>query len=118
MDWDVLFVFVVGSYNTKGNLAEMAEACIDWQTRHLVGDGLQLGGGVTKHYEGSGDRSRVFWCFQNHSRFCHFHQYTRNTKYRCRNSFWSLVDGPHNDQIYSHVGHLLDGTIDLVGKDK
>lgn len=80
MDWDVLFVFVVGSYNTKGNLAEMAEACIDWQTRHLVGDGLQLGGGVTKHYEGSGDRSRVFWCFQNHSRFCHFHQYTRNTK--------------------------------------
>ncbi len=34
------------------------------------------------------------------------------------NSFWSLVDGPHNDQIYSHVGHLLDGTIDLVGKDK
>ena len=35
-----------------------------------------------------------------------------------RNSFWSLVDGPHNDQIYSHVGHLLDGTIDLVGKDK
>ena len=83
VDWDVPFVFVVGSYNTKGNLAEMAEACIDWQTRHLVGDGLQLGGGVTKHYEESGERSRVFWCFQNHSRFCHFHQYTWNTKYRC-----------------------------------
>ena len=64
MDWDVLFVFVVGSYNTKGNLAEMAEACIDWQTRHLVGDGLQLGGGVTKHYEGSGTDLEFFGAFK------------------------------------------------------
>jgi len=35
-----------------------------------------------------------------------------------RNSFWSLVDGSHADQIYSHVGHLVDGTFDLAGKDK
>ena len=42
----------------------MAEAYIDWQTRHLVADGLQLGGGVTKHYEGSGADLEFFGAFK------------------------------------------------------
>jgi len=48
-----IFLFVVGSHNAKGVLAEMADAYIDWQIRHLVADGLQLGGGVINNYEGS-----------------------------------------------------------------
>ena len=110
-----IFLFVIGSHNAKGVLAEMADAYIDWQIRHLVADGLQLWGGVINNYEGSEGRFRVRW-FQNNSRFFHFHQYIRNINIATRNSFWNLLDGPHNNQIYSHVGHLLDRTFGLVKK--
>jgi hypothetical protein len=30
VDWDIPFVFVVGTYNTKGKSSEMAKAYIDW----------------------------------------------------------------------------------------
>ena len=31
--------------------------------------------------------------------------------------FWSAVSGPHEDQIYVHVGHLENGEFNLAGKD-
>ena len=81
-------------------------------------DGLQLGGGVTKHYEGSGADLEFFGAFKTIVDFVTSISTQGTVNTAARNSFWSLVDGPHNDQIYSHVGHLLDGTFDLVGKDK
>jgi len=97
VDWDVLFVFVVGSYNTKGNLAEMAEACIDWQTRHLVGDGLQLGGGVTKHDKGASADLEFFGAFKTMVDFATSISTQGTVNTAARNSFWSLADGSHAD---------------------
>ncbi|MDB4263650.1 hypothetical protein N9858_02350 [Flavobacteriaceae bacterium] len=36
-----------------------------------------------------------------------------------RKTFWSLVSGSHEDQIYLHIGHvdIEKGTFDLAGKD-
>ena len=37
-----------------------------------------------------------------------------------RKTFWSLVDGAHEDQIYLHIGHvnMEKGIFDLAGKDR
>jgi hypothetical protein len=32
-----------------------------------------------------------------------------------RSKFWDNVTGAHEDQIYIHVGHLVDGVFDLAG---
>ena len=37
--------------------------------------------------------------------------------YLARDTFWSLVGEGHQDQIYIHVGHLVDGVFDLAGKE-
>ena len=118
VDWDIPFVFVVGTYNTKGKPSEMAEAYMDWQTRPLVAEGLQMGGGVTKHYKGAGADLEFFGAFKTMVDFATSISTQGTVNTTARNSFWSLVDGSHADQIYSHVGHLVDGTFDLAGKDK
>ena len=64
VNWDIPFVFMVGSYNTKGKSAKMAEAYTNWQTHPLVADGLQLGSGVTKHYKGTGADLEFFGTFK------------------------------------------------------
>ena len=118
VDWDIPFIFVVGTYNTKGKPSEMAEAYMDWQTRPLVAEGLQMGGGVTKHYKGAGADLEFFGAFKTMVDFATSISTQGTVNTTARNSFWSLVDGSHADQIYSHVGHLVDGTFDLAGKDK
>jgi hypothetical protein len=39
---------------------------------------------------------------------------------KARKTFWSLVDGAHEDQIYLHIGHVntKKGIFDLAGKDR
>ena len=32
--------------------------------------------------------------------------------------FWSEVDGDHEDQIYVHIGHLVNGKFDLAGPNR
>ena len=118
VDWDIPFVFVVGTDNTKGKPSEMAEAYMDWQTRPLVAEGLQMGGGVTKHYKGTGADLEFFGAFKTIVDFATSISIQGTVNTTARNSFWSIVDGSHTTQIYSHVGHLVDGTFDLAGKDK
>ena len=96
----------------------MAVAYMDWQTRPLVAEGLQMDGGVTKHYKGTGADLEFFGAFKTMVDFATSISTQGTVNTAARNSFWSLVDGSHADQIYSHVGHLVDGTIELAGKDK
>lgn len=88
------------------------------QTRSLVANGLQLGGGVTKHDKGAGADLEFFDAFKTIVDFATSISTQGTVNTAAKNSFWSLVDGPHNDQIYSHVEHLVDDTFDLAGKDK
>ena len=89
------FVFVVGTYNTKGKPSEMAEAYMNWQNRPLVADGLQLGGGVTKHDKGAGPDLEFFGAFKTMVDFATSISTQGTVNTAARNSFWSLADGPH-----------------------
>ena len=48
-----------------------------------------------------------------------WHEETEEAK-EARKTFWSLVDGAHEDQIYLHIGHvnMEKGIFDLAGKDR
>ena len=84
----------------------------------MVADGLQLGGGVTKHDKGASADLEFFGAFKTMVDFATSISTQGTVNTAARNSFWSLVDGSHADQIYSHIRHLVDGTFDLAGKDK
>ena len=84
----------------------------------MVADGLQLGGGVTKHDKGASADLEFFGAFKTMVDFATSISTQGTVNTAARNSFWSLADGSHADQIYLHVGHLVDGTFDLAGKDK
>lgn len=117
VDWDIPFVFVVGSYNTKGNIGEMAEAFMNWQTRPHVENGLQLGGGFTRHFKGSGSDLQFFSGFKNIKEFAESISTQTAANPEDAKKFWGAVSGPHEDQIYVHVGHLENGVFNLAGKD-
>ena len=87
VDWDIPFVFVVGTYNTKGKPSEMAEAYMDWQTRPLVAEGLQMCGGVTKHYKGTGADLEFFDAFKTMVDFATFISTQGTVNTAARNSF-------------------------------
>lgn len=119
VDWDIPFVFVVGNYNTSGSILEMANAYMDWQTRVLVKDGLQLGGGASVHYKGSGTDVQFFGGFKDIMDFAKsINTPLENPNVEARDKFWKSVSGTHEDQIYVHVGHLEKGVFNLAGKDK
>jgi len=84
----------------------------------LIADGLQLGGGETKHDKGAGANLEFFGTFKTMVDFATSISTQETVNTAARNSFWSLADGSHADQIYFHVGHLVDGTFYLAGKDK
>ena len=117
VDWDIPFVFVVGSYNSTGSWTEMGDAFMDWATRPAVANGLQLGGGYTGHYKGSGYEVQFYSGYKNIMEFAESISNLSNENPEARKKFWSLVDGGHEDQIYVHVGHIVDGKFDLAGKD-
>ncbi|MGB1448803.1 MAG: hypothetical protein ACPG8F_03100 [Flavobacteriaceae bacterium] len=118
VDWDIPFVFVTGSYNSNGNMQKMAKAYMDWQTRPNVENGVQLGGGVTYHYKGTGSDLEFFAGFKNIQDFATTVSSQASDNPEARKTFWSMVQGTHADQIYVHVGHLEDGVLNLAGKDK
>ena len=118
VDWDTPFVFVVGSYNSTGSWTEMGDAFMDWATRPAVANGLQLGGGYTRHYKGSGYEVQFYSGYKNIMEFAESISNLSNENPEARKKFWSLVDGGHEDQIYVHVGHIVDGVFDIAGKDK
>ena len=118
VNWDIPFVFVVGRYNSSGQWGEMANAFMDWTTRPAVANGLQLGGGATMHYKGSGHEVEFFSGYKNIMEFAESISNLPNENPEARKKFWSLVDGAHEDQIYVHVGHIVDGVFDIAGEDK
>lgn len=118
VDWDIPFVFVVGRYNSSGDWGEMADAFMDWATRPAVANGLQLGGGATMHFKGSGHEVEFFSGYKNIMEFAESVSNLPDENPEARKKFWSLVDGAHEDQIYIHVGHIVDGKFDLAGKDR
>ena len=119
VDWDTPFVFVVGSYNSVGTAwREMGDAFMDWATRPAVANGLQLGGGYTSHYKGSGYDIQVYSGYKNIMEFAESVSNLPDENPEARKKFWSLVDGGHEDQIYIHIGHIVDGKFDLAGKDR
>ena len=99
-------------------MQKMAQAYMDWQTRPNVENGLQLGGGVTYHYKGAGADLAFFAGFKNIQDFATTASAQASDMPEERETFWSMVQGTHADQIYVHVGHLEDGVLNLAGKDK
>jgi hypothetical protein len=119
VNWDTNFVFVVGSYNTKsGNWNKLGKAYMDWQTRPGVEKGLQLGGGYTTHFSGSGYDVRFFSAYPNLVDFAKSVTTDNVATEGGGSAFWEEVAGAHEDQIYIHVGHIKDGKFDLSGSDK
>ena len=117
VDWDIPFVFVVGSYNSSGSEADLAKAYMEWSTKPGVENGLQLGGGSTLHYKGSGSDVQLYGGFKNIKEFAESISNQGTDSPEARAKFWNLVEGSHSDQIYIHVGHLVDGKFNLAGPD-
>tara|TARA_B110000967_G_scaffold201993_1_gene240083 strand:+ start:3608 stop:4570 length:963 start_codon:yes stop_codon:yes gene_type:complete len=117
VDWDIPYVFIVGHYNTSGSIADLADAYMDWQARPLVKEGLQLAGGASAHYKGAGSDAQFFSAFENLVDFATTASGQGSDNTAARDTFWSLVGEGHEDQIYIHVGHLVDGVFDLAGKE-
>ena len=66
VDWDIPFVLVVGNYNVnKPNASIAGNAFMEWRTKPGVEKGLQLGGGYTTHFSGSGPDLQLFSGFKN-----------------------------------------------------
>jgi len=119
VNWDTNFVFVVGSYNTKsGNWNKLGKAYMDWQTRPGVEKGLQLGGGYTTHFSGSGYDVRFFSAYPTLVDFAKSVTTDNVATEGGGSAFWEEVAGAHEDQIYIHVGHIKNGKFDLAGPDK
>ena len=116
VNWDIPFVWVVGSYNTSGDYNEMIDAYMNWQTRPNVSSGIQLGGGATTHFKGSGSDVMFFAGFKDLTDFAKSasSQGTPESA-EAGSKFWSMVNGDHSDQIYRFVGKMNDGKFDLAG---
>ena len=88
---------------------------MNWQTKPGVEKGLQLGGGYTVHFSGSGYDVQVFQGFANINDFAKAISSENVADSQYAPDFWAEVAGDHEDQIYVHVGHLVDGKFDLAG---
>ena len=118
VDWDIPYVFVVGDYNTNGNLGEFANAYMAWQIIPGVKEGMQLAGGASAHYKGTGADAQFFAAFKSITEFAEAISNQGSANAEARSKFWSMVDGEHKDQIYMHLGHLTADGFNLAGKDK
>ena len=117
-DWDIPFVLVVGNYNSSGSINDLAQAYMDWATKPGVENGLQVGGGATTHFKGGGADVQFFGAFKNIKEFAESVSGQGTDNPEARSKFLNLVEGSHSDQIYVHVGHLVDGKFDLAGPEK
>jgi hypothetical protein len=116
VDWDIPFILVVGNYNVnKPNASIAGNAFMEWRTKPGVGKGLQLGGGYTTHFSGSGPDLQLFSGFKNIVDFAKSVSTDDVSNSEASSAFWSEITGDHEDQIYIHVGHLVNGKFDLAG---
>ena len=116
VDWDIPFVLVVGNYNVnKPNASIAGNAFMEWRTKPGVEKGLQLGGGYTTHFSGSGPDLQLFSGFKNIVDFAKSVSTDDVSNSEASSAFWAEITGDHEDQIYIHVGHLVDGKFDLAG---
>ena len=119
VDWDTNFVFVVGNYNTKsGDWNILGQAFMNWQTKPGVEKGLQLGGGYSTHFSGTSYDVQVFQAYPTIVDFAKAISSENVADAEFAPAFWEEVSGDHNDQIYVHVGHLVDGKFDLAGPNR
>jgi hypothetical protein len=92
-------------------------AFMDWSIKPGVSEGNLLGGGATTHYKGSGYEAEFFSAYSDVNEFAKSISGAGSDNTEARSKFWSLVDGGHEDQIYIHVGHMIDGKFNFAGKD-
>mgnify|MGYP001369722495 CR=1 FL=1 len=116
--WDTNWVLVVGSYNSSGNWGTMANAYMDWQVQPQVEDGSMLAGGYSYHFSGSGSDVQFFTAFSSLVEFAEAASSQGTDNPDARGTFWSLVEGAHEDQIYVHVGHVDADGFNLAGPDR
>jgi len=122
VNFDIPFVMVVGKYNSSGNWVKMGNAFFDWRIKPEVDSNTSISGGVSYHFMGSGHEVEVWQCYNS---LVDFSTSVTNSAPQddslaeSRKTFWSLVSGSHEDQIYLHIGHVdtEKGTFDLAGKD-
>lgn len=117
LDWDIPYVFVVGSYNTTEKLGEVANAYMDWQIRPNVNNKTQLMGAASSHYKGSGSDLQFYAAFANIVDFAQTVSTQGSDNTEARTKFWNAVSGAHEDQIYRHIGHISNGKFDFAGKE-
>jgi hypothetical protein len=123
VNFDVPFVMVVGRYNSSGSWTKMGNAFFDWRIKPEIDAGTSIAGGVSYHYMGSGPEVEVWQCYNSLVDFATAVSTPSEQSDAAKESsktFWSLVSGGHEDQIYLHIGHFnLDkGVFDLAGANK
>jgi len=79
---------------------------------------MQLAGGASAHYKGTGADAQFFAAFKSITEFAEAISNQGSANAEARSKFWSMVDGEHKDQIYMHLGHLTADGFNLAGKDK
>lgn len=107
VDFDIPFVMSVGRYNSSGSWTEMGNAFFEWSIKPSIEDGSSIAGGLSYHYMGSGPEVEVWQCYKSLVDFAN--SVTSNSRAEnkeARDTFWSLADGGHEDQIYLHIGHV------------
>jgi hypothetical protein len=116
--WDTNWVLVVGSYNSSGNWGTMANAYMDWQVKPQVEEGSMLAGGYSYHFSGSGSDVQFFTAYASLVEFAEAASSQGTDNPEARSTFWSLVEGGHDDQIYVHVGHVDANGFNLAGPNR
>ena len=122
VNFDTPFVMSVGRYNSSGSMSKLGNAFFDWSIKPGVTKGTSIAGGVTYHYMGSGHEVEVWQCYNSLVDFAKaVSTPSRNESTdEARKTFWSLVEGSHEDQIYLHIGFVNPdkGIFDLAGEDR
>jgi len=122
VNFDVPFVMSVGKYNSSGSWSKLGNAFFDWRIKPQVDNGNSIAGGVSYHFMGSGQEVEVWQCYNSLVDFAKSAtaQSKEESALQARKTFWSLVEGSHEDQIYLHIGNvnLEKGIFDLAGENR
>jgi hypothetical protein len=123
VDFDTPLVFSVGKYNSSGDWGKTANAFVNWRIKPDVNSGAALGGGVSYHYMGSGSEIEVWQVYKSLVDFATSvtsKAPQSDAAKEASKTFWSSLDGSHEDQIYIHVGHVdvTKKVFDLAGPNR
>ena len=108
-NWNSNWIMVMGEYSLDGNWQVAGDAYNEWQTIPLVESGHMMAGGYTWHLYGSGKDIQLYSAYPSMTVFADALENTPDSNPEARQKFWSMVKGSHTDQIYVHVGHIVDG---------